>query len=148
MTSTEPRWPRFPQPVYFALGSLSNPNDYGEIADRLGKVFPDFHLEIFQGRHHFDHHTALSRTVGRSAQGNLAPGQPWSRLGAGFEARLQSGTLSLPGQSSAGGARVTPPRLSLVETQTSMRPSSADAGDSRRSREPTAALGRLTCLRC
>ncbi|HEX8972421.1 alpha/beta hydrolase [Oryzihumus sp.] len=45
---------RFTQPVYFALGSLSNPDDYGEVADRLGTVFPDFQLEVFEGRHHFD----------------------------------------------------------------------------------------------
>lgn len=45
---------RFPQPVYFALGSLSNPDDYGEVADRLSQVFPDFRLEVFEGRHHFD----------------------------------------------------------------------------------------------
>ena len=44
----------FRQPVYFALGSLSNPDDYGEIAERLSKVFPDFHVEVFEGRHHFD----------------------------------------------------------------------------------------------
>lgn len=45
---------QFRQPVYFALGSLSNPDDYGETAERLSKVFPDFHLEVFEGRHHFD----------------------------------------------------------------------------------------------
>lgn len=44
----------FRQPVYFALGALSNPDDYGEIAERLGKVFPNFRLEVFEGRHHFD----------------------------------------------------------------------------------------------
>lgn len=45
---------RFTKPVYFALGALSNPDDYGEIADRLAGVFPDFRLEVFAGRHHFD----------------------------------------------------------------------------------------------
>jgi pimeloyl-ACP methyl ester carboxylesterase len=45
----------FPQPVFFALGGLSNPDDYGEIAGRLARVFfPDFHLEVFSKRHHFD----------------------------------------------------------------------------------------------
>jgi pimeloyl-ACP methyl ester carboxylesterase len=44
----------FRQPVYFALGALSNPDDYGEIAERLRTVFPDFHVEMFEGRHHFD----------------------------------------------------------------------------------------------
>lgn len=45
----------FSQPVFFALGGLSDPNDYGEIAARLSRVFfPDFHLEVFPHRHHFD----------------------------------------------------------------------------------------------
>jgi pimeloyl-ACP methyl ester carboxylesterase len=44
---------RFTKPVYFALGALSNPDDYGEIAERLAGVFPDFRLEVFAGRHHF-----------------------------------------------------------------------------------------------
>jgi hypothetical protein len=45
---------RFDRPVYFALGALSNPDHYEEIATRLGGVFPDFELEVFQERHHFD----------------------------------------------------------------------------------------------
>jgi hypothetical protein len=45
---------RFDGPVYFALGALSNPDQYGEIAKRLSGVFPDFKLEIFEERHHFD----------------------------------------------------------------------------------------------
>jgi len=44
----------FAQPVYFALGGLSNPDDYGEVAQRLSTVFPDFRLEVFAERHHFD----------------------------------------------------------------------------------------------
>jgi len=45
----------FRQPVYFVLGGLSNPHDYGDIASRLSRVFfPDFHLEVFPKRHHFD----------------------------------------------------------------------------------------------
>jgi pimeloyl-ACP methyl ester carboxylesterase len=45
---------RFERPVYFALGGLSNPDQYGEIATRLSQVFPDFGLEVFDERHHFD----------------------------------------------------------------------------------------------
>jgi pimeloyl-ACP methyl ester carboxylesterase len=45
---------RFDRPVYFALGALSNPDQYGEIAKRLSGVFPDFELEVFEERHHFD----------------------------------------------------------------------------------------------
>ena len=44
----------FERPVYFALGALSNPDQYGEIAKRLSVVFPDFELEVFEERHHFD----------------------------------------------------------------------------------------------
>ena len=45
---------RFDRPVYFALGALSNPDQYEEIAKRLSRVFPDFELEVFEDRHHFD----------------------------------------------------------------------------------------------
>ena len=45
---------RFRRPVYFPLGGLSNPDQYGEIAKRLGRVFSDFELEVFEERHHFD----------------------------------------------------------------------------------------------
>ena len=45
---------RFRRPVYFALGGLSNPDEYGEITKRLGRVFSDFELEVFEERHHFD----------------------------------------------------------------------------------------------
>jgi len=44
----------FDRPVYFALGALSNPAEYGDNAERLAKVFQDFQLEIFPERHHFD----------------------------------------------------------------------------------------------
>lgn len=45
---------RFAQPVYFALGGLSNPDQFGEIAKRLALVFPNFEVEVFEERHHFD----------------------------------------------------------------------------------------------
>jgi pimeloyl-ACP methyl ester carboxylesterase len=45
---------RFDRPVYFALGGLSNPDQFGEIGARLAGVFPDFQLEVFEERHHFD----------------------------------------------------------------------------------------------
>jgi pimeloyl-ACP methyl ester carboxylesterase len=44
----------FERPVYFALGGLSNPDQFGEVAERLGNVFTDFTLEVFAERHHFD----------------------------------------------------------------------------------------------
>jgi pimeloyl-ACP methyl ester carboxylesterase len=44
----------FTQPVYFALGGRSNPDYYGRMADRLATIFPDFTIEIFPERNHFD----------------------------------------------------------------------------------------------
>jgi len=44
----------FDRPVYFALGGRSNPDYYGRMAERLAAIFPDFTLEIFPERHHFD----------------------------------------------------------------------------------------------
>jgi pimeloyl-ACP methyl ester carboxylesterase len=41
-------------PVYFALGGLSNPDHYAKIAERLAGVFPDFTLEVYEQRHHFE----------------------------------------------------------------------------------------------
>jgi hypothetical protein len=45
---------RFDRPVYFALGGLSNPDQFAAIANKLARVFPDFELEVFPERHHFD----------------------------------------------------------------------------------------------
>src|SRR5262249_45836175 len=44
----------FDRPVYFALGGRSNPDYYGRMAERLAVIFPDFTLETFPERHHFD----------------------------------------------------------------------------------------------
>ena len=44
----------FQRPVYFALGGTSNPDQFGEEADRLRTVFGDFTLEVFAERHHFN----------------------------------------------------------------------------------------------
>jgi len=44
----------FERPVYFALGGRSNPDYYGRMAERLAAIFPDFTLETFPERHHFD----------------------------------------------------------------------------------------------
>ena len=45
---------RFDRPVYFALGGRGNPDLYARMASRLGDVFPDFTLEVYADRHHFD----------------------------------------------------------------------------------------------
>lgn len=44
----------FDRPVYFALGGRSNPDYYARMAERLAAIFPDFTLETFPERHHFD----------------------------------------------------------------------------------------------
>lgn len=44
----------FHQPVYFSLGGQSNPDYYARMAKRLAEIFPDFTLETFVDRHHFD----------------------------------------------------------------------------------------------
>jgi pimeloyl-ACP methyl ester carboxylesterase len=44
----------FKQPAYFALGGRSNPSYYARMAERARAIFPDFTLEVFDERHHFD----------------------------------------------------------------------------------------------
>ena len=44
----------FAKPVYFARGELSNPDYYGRMAERAERLFADFTLEVWEGRHHFD----------------------------------------------------------------------------------------------
>src|SRR5206468_9402545 len=44
----------FDRPVYFALGGRSNPDYFGRMAERLAAIFPDFSVETFPDRHHFD----------------------------------------------------------------------------------------------
>ena len=44
----------FKQPVYFALGGRSNPSYYARMAERARATFPNFTLEVFDERHHFD----------------------------------------------------------------------------------------------
>jgi pimeloyl-ACP methyl ester carboxylesterase len=45
---------KFPRPVLYTLGGKSHPDYYGEIAERLAKVFGDYTVEVFPERHHFD----------------------------------------------------------------------------------------------
>jgi pimeloyl-ACP methyl ester carboxylesterase len=44
----------FDRPVFFALGGRSNPDYFGRMAERLAAIFPDFTIETFPERHHFD----------------------------------------------------------------------------------------------
>jgi len=45
---------RFDRPVYFALGSLSNPDYWARMAARLERTLADFTIEVYEDRHHFD----------------------------------------------------------------------------------------------
>jgi pimeloyl-ACP methyl ester carboxylesterase len=42
------------RPVCFALGGRSNPDYYARMATRLASIFPNFTVETFPERHHFD----------------------------------------------------------------------------------------------
>jgi pimeloyl-ACP methyl ester carboxylesterase len=55
----------FTQPTYFALGGRSNPSYYAPMAERARALFPDFTLEVFDERHHFDppHRIEPARTA-------------------------------------------------------------------------------------
>jgi pimeloyl-ACP methyl ester carboxylesterase len=55
----------FEQPVLFVLGANSSPDYYGRMAQRASAIFPDYTLEIFDERHHFDppHRTEPERTA-------------------------------------------------------------------------------------
>ena len=44
----------FDRPVYFARGGRSNPDYYARMAERASEIFPDFTLDVFEDRHHFD----------------------------------------------------------------------------------------------
>jgi pimeloyl-ACP methyl ester carboxylesterase len=44
----------FDRPVYFAVGGRSNPDYFVRMGERLAAIFPDFTLETFPERHHFD----------------------------------------------------------------------------------------------
>ncbi len=69
-------------PVYFALGGLSNPDQYAKIADRLAGVFPDFTLEVFEERHHFEPpHRVESERLASSLRGLWARGETVSVAG-------------------------------------------------------------------
>jgi pimeloyl-ACP methyl ester carboxylesterase len=79
---------RFDRPVYYALGGLSNPDHYGEIAERLSRTFDDFTLEVFEERHHFDpphriEPERLARSL-RSLWGRVEAARPASAEGISF----------------------------------------------------------------
>jgi pimeloyl-ACP methyl ester carboxylesterase len=44
----------FDRPAYFALGGRSNPDVFARMAERLAALLPDFTIETFPERHHFD----------------------------------------------------------------------------------------------
>jgi len=67
----------FQQPVYFALGGRSNPSYYARMAERARDIFPDFTLDVFEERHHFDPPHRIEPE--RSARGLRAH---WARANA------------------------------------------------------------------
>jgi pimeloyl-ACP methyl ester carboxylesterase len=68
----------FDQPVYFALGGLSNPDQFGEISKRLRGVFPEFTLEVFDERHHFDPpHRIEPERLANSLRALWQPAEQW-----------------------------------------------------------------------
>jgi pimeloyl-ACP methyl ester carboxylesterase len=57
----------FDCPVLYTIGGRSNPLAVRFPAERLGRIFPDFTLETFEERHHFDPpHRAEPRRYARS----------------------------------------------------------------------------------
>jgi pimeloyl-ACP methyl ester carboxylesterase len=44
----------FEQPVYFSYGSLSNPEEFEAMRDRLAALFPDFTAERYEGASHLN----------------------------------------------------------------------------------------------
>ena len=66
---------RSSQPVYFALGGLSNPDYFAQMAGRLTDVFSNFTVETFPERHHFAPAAPQrARARGSVALGALAAG--------------------------------------------------------------------------
>ena len=68
---------RFDRPVLFALGGRSHPDYYALMSERLARVFPDFTLEVFPDRHHFDPpHRIEPRRVAESLRSLWTRGEP------------------------------------------------------------------------
>jgi pimeloyl-ACP methyl ester carboxylesterase len=68
---------RFEPPVWFALGGRSNHDYYARMAERLARVFPDFTIEVFPDRHHFDPpHRIEPARVAASLRSLWARGEP------------------------------------------------------------------------
>jgi hypothetical protein len=55
----------FPRPVYYVLGGRSNPDYFGAMASRLGELFADYTLDVFEQRHHFDPRTVRNPSASR-----------------------------------------------------------------------------------
>ena len=64
-------------PVLYVLGGRSNQAWFGAIAGRLAATLPDFTLEVFEHRHHFDPpHRAEPERLARLLVGFWARGDP------------------------------------------------------------------------
>jgi hypothetical protein len=64
-------------PTLYVLGGRSNPAFYAAIADRLAAALPDFTLEVFEHRHHFDPpHRAEPERLARTLAAFWSPDRP------------------------------------------------------------------------
>ena len=67
----------FSRPVLYGVGGLSNPDYYARQGDKLATVFPDFTVEVYEERHHFDPpHRAEPERVAADLR------RLWARAGA------------------------------------------------------------------
>jgi len=70
----------FDRPVLYTFGGKSNPVQFELPAERLGRIFPDFAVEVFEERHHFDPaHRAEPERYARSLR------RLWDRAAAARE---------------------------------------------------------------
>jgi hypothetical protein len=96
----------FTEPVYFALGGKSNPNYYARMADRARTIFPNFTLDVFDARHHFDpphpdraraHSAGAASSLGASGRLTIMHGKRSEARGPRCPRKLHS--LAMPKQS-------------------------------------------------
>jgi len=73
----------FDRPVLYTIGGRSNPVAVRLPPERLGQIFPDFTLEVFEERHHFDppHRVEPERLRALAAQ-TLGSGARCIKVGA------------------------------------------------------------------
>ncbi len=69
------RFSQFDRPVYYALGSLTT-RSFERSAKTLAQLFPDFQIEEYEGRSHFDPpHRAEPERFAQALRGLWARGE-------------------------------------------------------------------------